>query len=218
MTQVLMQLLRCGVVVVTATFAFSSDADAQLLSREDVTFSASFTGFDTGANEQNCPEGSGGSIGLGVRVGGAWFVGGGVQLHMAGPSSCKGVGILEPHGGDYAEEFSGVELRPAGSGLVVGGWRARIGERELAVTTGVRGVWASISAPQRSWRLMPWLGAGMAVDRLIGPIGFGVETGWLRTPVVLRVYENGAYQTVAEHGRWRPLWQVGVRIRPWGPE
>jgi hypothetical protein len=189
-------------------------AHAQLISRERVTFSAMFTRFQTGDRDINCPDASGISVGVDARTAGPLFVGGAVQLHMAGVWQCGGAAILVPFEGGFAEEVAGVELRPAPSLTLMAGLQS-VPQAPIAVAAGLRLLWASVDRVSGTRREpVFWLGGVLMTDRLMGPVGFGAELGMLRAPI--RLMQDGV--ALRKFSRWEPLWQVAVRFRPWrGP-
>ena len=197
-----------ALVIGLAGTGLASPAHAQVVTGENVTFGAHYTRFQSGDRPFNCPDRSGFGVSIEARTAGRAFVGGAAQVHVAGAGECKGAVLLVPFEDGFAEESSGFDLLPAPSVAVSAGVLIPAG-RPIAVAAAARLMWAGRGAAGRG--LVPWLGGMVTIDELAGPLGVGIEYGSTRVPIELT--REG--RTVHTLGRWEPLWQVSLRLRPW---
>ena len=206
--------LQFPTVLVFAWVVAAAPAGAQVVRGSDVALSASLTGYSNADAPENCPSGKGVSVGAEARTASVLFIGAAIHAHFAGPGNCGGVAIQAPYGDGYADVVADMHLLAAPSATLMVGIQRFTNAPDI--TLAAAGRWISASWDDRDGGRVnvPWVGGIITADGF-GRFGTVLELGAVRAPIAWIAAEAGTWEVVQRSNEWKPLWQVGFRVRPW---
>jgi hypothetical protein len=190
----------------------ATPASAQLLRRENVALSTGVVYYRSGAPEPNCPDAVGISFGFDFQTTGTWHAGGGMRMFLAGTLMCGGASILVQHHGESLNEESGLQLWGMPSLELHAGRILTWDELELALAAAAKLTYGYHGPDRTLGSFVPWVGGRLTLEGITDVLGVGLEIGRHRTTVS---WLSSNQTVVRTFGRWEPLGQLTLRIRPW---